>query len=221
VYLDGVPITNPTTLYATLDPRMIESMEVIPAAEAGVRFGSGALYGALLIETIRPGAARREAVVNRTPNFDWSTETESHRTGRVFVSSLLGNVGGAGLGLLAARQCLRLREPSNDSVITDCEALPTASAAVAAILLPALGGSIASGFAGRTDLSEGRLLPAAVGASMVLVPGYALVLSSRRNDSPGLQLVGYALIGVGAPLVATAADYLFRRLRSSSASRSP
>jgi hypothetical protein len=56
---------------------------------------------------------------------------------------------------------------------------------------------------------------------MVLVPGYALVLSSRRNDSPGLQLVGYALIGVGAPLVATAADYLFRRLRPSSPSRSP
>lgn len=213
VYLDGVPITNPTTLYASLDPRMIESMEVIPAAESGVRYGSGALYGALLIETIRPGGAGGEELVRRPPNFDWSTDGEGHPTGRVFLSSLLANVGGAGLGLLAARQCLRLRAPSYDSVVTDCDALPTMGVAAAAILLPALGGGFASSLAGRTGLSEGRLLPATVAATMALVPGYALVLSSRRNDSGGLRLVGYALIGIGAPLAATAADYLFRHLR--------
>jgi hypothetical protein len=213
VYLDGVPITNPTMLYGTLDPRMIESMEVIPAAESGVRFGSGALYGALLIETIRPGAARGEERVVRTPNFDWSADTHGHATGRVFLSSLLGNIGGAGLGLLAARQCLRLRAPSYDSVVTDCDAMPTVGVAAAAILLPALGGGFASGRSGRTMLSEGRLLPATVGSTMALVPGYALVLSSRRNDSDGLQWIGYALIVVGAPMAATAADYLFRRLR--------
>jgi Carboxypeptidase regulatory-like domain/TonB-dependent Receptor Plug Domain len=214
VYLDGVPITNPTTLYATLDPRMVESMEVIPAAESGVRFGSGALYGALLIETIRPGGARAEELVRRPPNCDWSTETGQHPTARVFVSSLLGNLSGAGIGLLAARQCLRLRAPSYDSVITDCNALPTVGVAAAAILLPALGGGFVSGFAGRTDMSEGRLIPATAAATMALIPGYALVLSSRRNDSDGLRIVGYALIGIGAPMMATAADYLFRKLRS-------
>jgi hypothetical protein len=214
VYLDGVPITNPTTLYETLDPRMIESMEVIPAAEAGVRFGSGALYGALLIETIRPGGARAGEPVRRSPNFDWSNDTQGHATGRVFVSSVVANVSGAGLGLLAARQCLRMRAPSYDSVVTDCGTLPTLGVAAAAILLPALGGGFASGFAGRTDRSEGRLLPATAAATMALVPGYAIVLSGRRNDSSGLRVVGYALIGIGAPLAATAADYLFRRLRS-------
>jgi hypothetical protein len=219
VYLDGVPITNPTTLYGTLDPRMIESMEVVPAAEAGVRYGSGAMYGALLIETIRPGGAAADVLVRRPPNFDWSTDDEGHSTVRVVVSSILGNVGGVGLGVLAARQCLRLRAPSYDSVVTDCDALPTVGVAAAAILLPALGGSFASGLAGRTDVSEGRLLPATAAATMALVPGYALVLSGRRNDSNALRGVGYALIGIGAPLAATAADYLFRRLRGSAPAR--
>ena len=214
VYLDGVPITNPTTLYSTLDPRMIESIEVIPAAEAGVRYGSGALYGALLIETRRPGGAGpTQTVLAGRDNFDWSTDQAGHSTVLVFASSVAANAAGLAAGLTAARQCLSLRMPSNDGLITDCELVPTLGVGVAAMLLPAISSSLASRWTGRTDQSQGRFVPALVGASMTVLPGYALVLSGQRNDSQTMMNVGYGILVVGTPLMTTAADYLFRRLR--------
>jgi hypothetical protein len=214
VYLDGVPITNPTMLYSTLDPRMIESIEVIPAAESGVRFGSGALYGALLIETRRPGGAvRAQTVLAGRDAFDWASDESGHSTPLVLVSTVAANAAGLAVGLTAARQCLSLRAPSHDSLITDCEVMATLGAGVAAMLLPALSSSLASRWTGRTDLSQGRFVPALVGAGMTVMPGYALALSGQRNDSDTMTNVGYAILVVGTPLITTAADYLFRRLR--------
>jgi hypothetical protein len=140
-------------------------------------------------------------------------EPRSHKTVLVFASSFIGNAAGLGIGHLAAKQCLRYREPSYDGIVSDCAALPTIAAVLAAMVLPALGSSAASGFAGRTDLSEGRLAPATVGAAMTLVPGYALVMTGKRNHSDGLSNVGYALLLLGPPVLTTAADYLFRQLR--------
>jgi hypothetical protein len=81
------------------------------------------------------------------------------------------------------------------------------------LLLPALGSSLGSRLAGQTDRSRGRFGPATVGATMALVPGYALVFTGQRNDSQTLQYVGYGIMTVGAPFISTAADYLFRKLR--------
>ncbi|MGH7554014.1 MAG: carboxypeptidase regulatory-like domain-containing protein, partial [Longimicrobiales bacterium] len=217
VYLDGVPISDPTSLYGALDVRIIERIEVIPAAEAGVRFGTGSLYGALLIETRKPGtvsdsAARRPSAGQRV-NFDWSAEARPHRTGRVFVSALLGNAAGAALGFAAADRCLSLRQPANDRLVSECETLPSIGSGVAALVLPGLVGGLASGLAGRTQLSRGRFAPATMGAVMATLPGYALVLSGQRGESDALQWVGYSLIVVGAPVASTAADYLFRKRR--------
>jgi len=220
VYLDGVPITNPTTLYGALDPQMIESIEVIPAAEAGVRFGTGALYGALMIETRRPsGAAETRTVLPGREAFDWSTDAGGHSTAIVLLSTAAANAAGLAAGLAAAKQCLSLRAPSNDGLITDCEMIPTLGVGVAAMLLPALGSSLASRWTGRTELSEGRFVPALVGAGMTVLPGYALILSGQRNDSDGMVGLGYAILVVGTPVITTAADYLFRRLRGEAAER--
>ena len=215
VYLDGVPISSPTTLYDNIELRTLESMEVIPATEAGVRFGSGALHGALLINTRRPGLAStsQPQTVLRNPNFDWSTESRGHRTALVLLSSFAGNAVGVALGTIAARQCLSLREPANDRIISECSALPTLGAAASALVLPSLGSSLASGWAGRTDMSRGRFGPATMGAAMAIIPGYALILSAQRSQSRNEELVGYGLTVLGAPLLATAADYLFRKLR--------
>lgn len=213
VYLDGAPITDPTSLYGTLDVSVIESMEVIPANEAGVRFGHGALYGALLIETRRPGLEQDRGVRARDV-FEWSDDPEGHPTLRVALLSTAGNAAGLGIGLIAARQCLHLRAPSYDGLVSDCGVLPTIGAAAAALVFPALGSGWGSRTAGRTARSEGLIAPLAVGSAMAIMPGYALVLSGRRNDSPGLSALGYGLLVIGTPLISTAADYLFRRLRS-------
>ncbi len=213
VYLDGVPITNPTSLYAGLDPNMIESMEVVPAAEAGARFGTGALYGALLIETRRPGAVEADHTVNAPMAFDWSQDQQSHPQWRSFLFGLVGNAAGLAIGLAAANECIATRAPSNDRIITHCDTWPTFGAGAAALFLPALGSGFGSGVGGRTDLSKGKLLPAAVGGAMALVPGYALIITSQRSDSDALRLLGGAIIVIGAPLVTTLSDYLFRTIK--------
>jgi len=217
VYLDGVPVMNPTSLYQTLDPRIIESMEVVPAAEAGARFGTGALYGALLIETRRPGAAdpeERERQLVRGPRaFDWSMERSTHPSARSFLFAFVGNAAGLALGIAAANECIGTRAPSNDRIIAKCDTWPTFGAAAAALALPALGGGFGSWLGGRTQQSRGKLVASAVGGTMALVPGYALIISSRRDDSSGLYWLGTALVAVGVPLVTTLSDYLFRSLR--------
>lgn len=216
VYLDGVPITNPTMLFAQLDIYQIHRLEVLPAAEAGVRYGTGALHGALLIETRRPGLEwerPQQPVITTRVNFDWTQDTEGHSTELVLAASAFGNAAGVAAGLAIARQCLRLRTPSNDALISDCGVGASISAGLAAVLLPALGSSVGSRMAGSTRASRGRWPPAAVASAMVVVPGYAVALSGRRNGSDAMETVGHALIIVGAPMATTLADYLFRRLR--------
>jgi hypothetical protein len=215
VYLDGVPVNNPESLYENMDLNTIESLEVVPIVEAGVIYGSAALYGAILITTRRPGTSdgARRAVTTRPLNFNWNDEPQRHSTTRVFATTALGNGLGLALGVTAAAQCIGMRKPAYDGIISDCKSAATIGTGAAAIVLPALASSLASRWSGRTDRSQGILAPAAVGTAMTIIPGYALVFSGYRNDSDALKWVGYGIIVVGAPLVTTAADYLFRELR--------
>ena len=216
VYLDGVPITSETWLYDNLDVSLIERMEVVPAAEAGARYGTGALYGALLIDTRRPGGSRAADAQLLRPraNFDWNNDAHGHRTGLVLISSAVGTGAGVALGLAIAKKCLRLRAPSNDGIVSDCSLGPTLATGAAAVLLPAIGSSIATRLAGQTEISRGQFLPATIGAAMAILPGYALAMSAKRNHDQSLEYVGYVLIGVGTPLITTTADYLFRKIRN-------
>jgi carboxypeptidase-like protein/TonB-dependent receptor-like protein len=217
VYLDGVRITDPAHFYDNLDMRTVESIEVVPSAEAGVLYGSGALFGAILITSRRPGAQPGEAAKNvlasRPASFNWSQDTQGHSTMRVFATTALGNGMGLAIGVSAAAQCVGMRKPAYDGLISDCSAAPTIGSAAAAVILPALASSLASRWSGRTQQSQGLMVPAAMGTVMTIVPAYALVFSGYRNDSENLKWVGYSLIVVGAPIVTTAADYLFRELR--------
>ena len=214
VYLDGVPVMNPTTLYATLSPRMLERMEIVPAAEAGARYGSGALYGALLLESRRPGRTDGEGPRIDTPrSFDWSMDVAGHPRIRSYLFAFLGNAIGLAVGLSAANECIGTRAPSNDRIISRCDTWPTFAAAAAALTLPAFGGGFGSGLGGSTSLSKGKLLPASIGGTMAVVPGYAFIISGRRSGSTGLQVLGGAVLVLGVPFVATVSDHLFRSLR--------
>jgi hypothetical protein len=217
VYLDGVPIEGPTLLYQQLDLRMIESMEVVPSAEAGARYGSGALYGALLIQTRRPGNAmpdERAGIQLVGPRgFDWSQDSQRHPLARTFTYALVGSSAGLLLGMAAADRCIEIRRRARADLYSRCEPWPTFGSAAAALMLPALAGGLASGLGGRTDASRGRLLPAVIGAAMTLIPGYALLITSQKDANPGLHAVASGVVILAPPLAATLADRIYRKLR--------
>jgi hypothetical protein len=219
VYLDGVPVNNPTFLYGSLDMGDIERLEMVPPAEAGVRFGTGALYGALVIETRVPGVRDKEEAFRIGPlsveAFDWSQEPKPHNTWKVFAYSLIGNAAGLAVGVPLANQCIEVVSPTFDRVSSKCSGFPTMGSAVAGVLFPAVGASLGARFGGQTSLSRGDFVPTAIAAVMALIPGYALEVSSRRSGWQNTSVVAKVILTVGVPAAVTFADRLFRKLRPS------
>lgn len=218
VYLDGVLVANPSSLYPALPVETLDNIEVIPPSEAGSRFGTGALWGAIVIESRRPGrrwaGADVEGEAVGLGRFDWSLEPDAHAGRKVFFTALGANAAGVAIGLAVSNNCIRLRNPGFDSVVSDCSGGATLASALAGVVIPAFGAAAAARWAGDTDLSRGRFSAAAIGASIALVPGYAFMISSRRDGSTAAETMGAAMLLLGAPFAVTVADRLFRRFRS-------
>ena len=213
VYLDGVLVRNPATLYATLPIETIESIEVVQPSEAGARFGTGSMWGALIIETRRPGRDPGEVPrsYSRGPQrHDWTLETAPHATGSVFLGSAVGNAAGLAAGVAIASRCIGFRGPDDDAIFSDCGGATTIAAAAAAVGLPALGSALGARLTGATDRSRGTMGAALIGAAVALIPGYALGIAGQRDDTGVMEGVGLVTLTVAAPLVATLADRLFR-----------
>lgn len=213
VYLDGVLIHNPATLYATLPIETIENIEVVQPSEAGARFGSGSMWGALIIETRRPGRNPNEALGSGLlgpRRHDWSLEAVPHSTGRVFLGSAVGNVAGLAAGVAVASRCIGFRGAKKDAIVTDCGGTATMAAAAVAVGLPALGSALGARLTGATDRSRGTLGAALIGAAVTLIPGYALGIAGQRDDTGVMEGVGLVTLTVAVPLVATLTDRLFR-----------
>ncbi len=217
VLIDGVVVTNPQYLYGTVGLENLERIQVVPPGEAGVRYGTGSLYGVILIETRRPGPARsgpdaRDLVAPRGAlTFDWSQDPSGHNGTRAFIGALIGNAAGLTLGLLASRQCIGIAP--DDEIETFCGTGGNVLAGVSAFALPAAGSALGVRWGGGTDVSVGRWLPAALGAGMMLFPGYAFSLSTVGGDRPAVNRVGHAFLVLGVPVAVTLADRLFRDLR--------
>ena len=223
VYLDGIPVANPLHLYAQLDMGDVDRMEVVPPAEAGVRFGAGALWGALVIETRAPGLRSHEREAPRgtspiTGAYDWSQEPRPHPWWRVYAYSLVGNALGLAAGVPLARECIEVASPAYDRVTSDCSTLPTLGSALAGVALPAFGSALGAQWGGQTALSKGEFFPLAISAVMALVPGYAFELSSRRGQREAISLVARVILGLGVPAAVTLSDGLFRQFRASNSS---
>ncbi len=216
VFLDGVPAGNPTLLYGSLPLEDIQEIEMLPPGEAGARYGTGSLYGVLLITTNRPGIDRAERM--GTPyerslsNFNWDQDPAGHNTRRALLSAFAGSAVGLGLGLIAAQQCIAI--DAKDEIVTTCSTGGTALAGLGAIALPAISGAFAARWGGGTEASVGRWVPAAASAVLVIVPGYAFALSTQGGaESDIANAVGGTLLLVGVPALLTVADRLFRKLR--------
>lgn len=219
VYMDGMPIQAPATLYSQLPPETIQRMEFISPAEAGARYGMGSMFGVLLIESRRPGNnpdAEAERVARRLQEegyrYDWQRETARHPWAKVLATSIAANAAGLALGTAAARQCIT-ESPRTDGYVSNCGGMTTTSMAGAAVLLPALSASLAARYAGATGASRGSFAAAAVLSALALVPGYGLILSSEGDLGSAQGVTGQLLLAVGTPVIVTLADHLFRRAR--------
>jgi hypothetical protein len=217
VFLDGVPVSEPNYLYGSLPLQTIERIQVIPPGEAGARYGTGSLYGVLLIETRSPRAARTGDDRAYAPlhtgrrTFDWSTDPAGHNLTRTLTGAMIGNGVGLALGLALGRQCIQVDD--KQQIATQCGLAGDGAAALAAMALPALGSALGARIGGRTDASVGRLAPTLVGAGMMIFPGYAFSMSSVGGGTKVANTLGHAFLLVGAPLFTTLADRLFRKLR--------
>ncbi len=218
VVLDGVPISNPNFAYGTIGLNSIQRIEVLPPGEAGARYGTGSLFGVILIETRDPRLAAGAAdgadiLIGRggRRTFDWSLEPRGHPALRAAGAAFLSNAVGLAAGVGLARLCFSIDE--HDQIRTECDALGNTAAIAAGFALPALGSALGARVGGRTEGSEGSLVPALVGATMALLPGYVYSVSTVGRGSDAANVAGAVLLLVGTPLAVTVADRLFRHER--------
>ena len=214
VLLDGVPVADPQYLYGSVPLQDIERIQVIPPGEASTRYGSGSLYGVLLIETRRPGLRNDAGTLAPQPSintFDWEQDPAGHSVFKAFLGSAVGNALGLAAGVAIGRQCID--KATDAQISTTCSTAGTTASAAAAVALPALGAALGARLGGATDLSQGSLAPALMGAGLMLFPGYGLSMSEAASENPAVDVVGGFFLTVGVPLAVTLADRLYRKLR--------
>ncbi|MDP2958169.1 MAG: TonB-dependent receptor plug domain-containing protein, partial [Longimicrobiales bacterium] len=217
VVVDGVPVTNPNFLYGTIGLDNIERIQMIPPGEAGARYGTGSLYGVLLIETRSPGTDRTggdrrvSPLDQRKSAFDWGQDPAGHNMVRTSAWAFLGNAAGLAAGVAIARRCITVDR--RDQIVTSCGTVGDAAAILAAMALPAAASALGAHWGGATATSQGRLLPAVLGAGMMLFPGYAFSLATVGSGSDVANGVGAVMLVVGTPFLVTMADRMFRKLR--------
>lgn len=213
IYVDGVRAAVPSLLYFSMPLEDIARVELLSPLQASTRFGMAAGGGALLVETKTGPRRRREAAAdNLVTGFDWSLEEKRYGWERVFLSSLAGNAVGLAVGLGLASQCLDI-DTGIGGLRPRCAGVLATGAGVLALALPSAAGGYSAGWAGQTDRSKGRFLPAALGSAMAATAGYLLLIEGRSNEARAAETAGIVLLAVGTPLMTTLADRIFRVLR--------
>ena len=135
-----------------------------------------------------------------------------HNTQRAFLGAFLGNAVGIGAGTALASRCIGV--DAKDELVTSCSNLETAGGrAHGPGPSPHSGSALATRWAGGTERSVGRFGPAAFGAAIGLVPGFAFALATEGTESEVVNVVGYAFLFAAVPVLVTGADRLFRKLR--------
>ncbi len=213
IYVDGVRAAVPSLLYFSMPLEDIARVELLSPLQASTRFGMAAGGGALLVETKTGPRRTREAATDRlVTGFDWSLEEDRYRWERVFLGSVAGNAIGLAVGLGLASRCLDI-DTGIGGLRPRCPAVFTTGAGFLALALPSAAGSYTAHWAGETDRSKGRFLPAALGGAMMATAGYLLFIEGKSNESPVAERAGIVLLAVGTPLMTTLADRIFRVLR--------
>ena len=213
IYVDGVLSAVPSLLYFSMPLEDIARLELLSPLQASTRFGMAAGGGALLVETkTGPRRVREASTEALITGLDWSLEEERYGWERVFLSSLAGHAAGLALGLGLANQCLEI-DPGFGGLRPRCPAVLTTGTGFLALALPSTAGGFSAGWAGKTNRSEGRFLPAALGSAMMATAGYLLLIEGKGNQDVRAERAGIVLLTLGPPVMTTFADRIFRVLR--------
>lgn len=212
--LDGVPVSSPSMLLATMPLQDIERLEILSPAEAGAVYGTFSGFGVLLIETRRgPTRERLREQGALLPAMDWSQESRPYDWSRVMLSSFAGTALGLGAGALVGHQCLRVSRTDFSGLRPKCDPITTMAAGFVMLGLPGITGGTAARWAGATERSRGRLVPSVILSTLSVASGYLVWVEGTGVDSRSVQTVGATLLFVGTPLLAAFSDRLFRALR--------
>ena len=218
VYLDGVAVSDPGQIYASLSLSDIDRVEVLSPLEAVVRYGDRGARGALLVESRSPSLPERGNPFRTSSRggYDWSLEEESHPWAKVLGSTILANAAGVGLGYLVLRQCVGTIPTGHGRHFdTQCGALTTMSAGLFALSLPGSVGGFTATRSGTTRRSRGRFFHVAMSGLISTTAGYVMLMNGEDEEtrSKGLRIGGLLTMTVGTPLLLTLSDRFFRSLR--------
>jgi len=219
VYLDGVPLQDPSIALNMTALDGVEWIQVLSPSEAGPQYGA-APYGVIAIATTAgasrmaaPGMPRTGFVLpSRRRTFDWSEDPKGHPLLRTAGGAVAGNLLGLAVGLAVGRQCIYIEDRTKE-IEQSCSRIGVAATGMTAFALPALGSAMGARWGGRTETSQGSLVPALVGASMMIFPGYLFSLTTVGDGVHTMNQVGRGMLLVGTPLLVTVADRMFRKLR--------
>jgi hypothetical protein len=221
VRLDGIVVRDPLSFFNQFSLDGLERIQVIPPADAGGRFGANAGWGVILLETRRAGLftedgipVARRSVLSAADRFDWSLEAQPHPWAKVYGAAFLGNAAGLVAAGALLSQCMDLKTRTFFRGDDYCGAGPLLGTTILAAILPPLTASLAARWAGSTDRSIGRFRQSLLYSLPVFVPGFALAsVSAGDSGLTGLEMVGLAVVVLGAPLLNTLADRFFRDTR--------
>ena len=213
VYVDGIRVADPGYFLGFQPVEKIARAEVLSAMDATTRYGALARFGALLIETRTGQGALSTANDRNVTGLRWSPlETVPYPWARVMGSTFLASAAGFGISQLLTDRCFGVNSGFQRPI--RCNAPASLGTRVVGLALPTLAGTFAARWAGTTDRSRGRLLPAAILGSVTGITGYfVFVEAGVSRGSDGGKVVGALLITVVTPLVTVLSDRLFRTLR--------
>ncbi len=212
VIVDNVRQANGMVTLNTFPLTDIRSVEAIPPAEAGVRYGANSNAGVIVIETFSGAAMQREDREPPRGTYNWALESEPYPWVEALATAAAANAIGLLAGYALSNPCLDFETLSRHFYEPDCGFLANTGSRLALYAAPQVGVGFLVGRVGTTNLSRGSMWRNAVAGTIMSAPGVVLALTSEDDGFSGSKMIGIVMATVGAPVAAVLADRLFREV---------
>ena len=213
VIVDNVRQANGLVTLNTLPLTDIRSVEAIPPAEAGVRYGANSNAGVIVIETFSGAAVQREDRGPPRGPYNWALESEPYPWVEALATAAAANAIGLLAGYALSNPCLDFETLSRHFYEPDCGLLANTGSRLALYAAPQVGVGFLVERVGTTNLSRGSMWRNAVAGTIMAAPGVVMALTTREDGFTGSRAIGIVMATVGAPVAAVVADRLFREVK--------